>query len=133
MHALANVVAALHLGYALFVILGTVAILVGPTLGWRWIRNLPFRLLHLAAVYVVLIEEVFHIQCPLNVLQWGLRTASGGPAEATDGIGGILDGLLYRTIPGWALDVLYWSLGVGLLLLLYLVPPRWRREPATPA
>ena len=131
MHALANVVAALHLGYALFVILGTAAILVGPALGWRWVRNLPFRLLHLAAVYIVLIEEVFHIQCPLNVLQWGLRTASGGPVEATDGIGGILDGLLYRTIPGWALDVLYWSLGVGLLLLLYLVPPRWRTESAS--
>lgn len=131
-HVLANVVAFLHLAYALFVILGTAAIVIGPALGWRWIRNLPFRVLHVMAVYIVLVEEAFGIQCPLNVLQWDLRSAGGGPPEATEGLGGILDGLLYRTIPGWALDVLYWSLGVGLLVLLYVVPPRWRRasEPA---
>jgi hypothetical protein len=126
-HVLANVVAFLHLAYALFVILGTIAIVIGPSVGWQWIRNLPFRILHVAAVYVVLVEEVFGIQCPLNVLTWNLRTASGGPEEATDGLGGILDGLLYRTVPGWALDGMYWSLGAGLLVLLYVVPPRWRR------
>jgi hypothetical protein len=124
-HLLANFVAALHLAYALFVILGTIAILVGAGLGWTWIRSFPFRVLHIAAVYIVLLEEVFGIQCPLNVLAWELRSASGGPAEATEGFGGLLDGLLFRTIPGWALDVLYWSLGVGLLVLLFVVPPRW--------
>ena len=85
-----------------------------------WVRNLPFRLLHIAAV----------INCPLSVVQWGLRSAGGGAQEATEGLGGILDGLLFRTIPGWALDGLYWSTGVGLLVLLYLVPPRWRQRSA---
>ena len=127
MHALANLLAVVHIAYFLFIVLGTLAILVGPRFGWTWIRNLPFRLLHLAAVYVVLVEEVFGIACPLSVMQWDLRSASGGPVEATEGLGGILDGLLFRTIPGWALDVLYWSTGLGLLLLLYLVPPIWRR------
>lgn len=128
MHLLANLIAAVHIGYFLFIVLGTIAILAGPRLGWTWIRNLPFRLLHLAAVYVVLIEEVFGIACPLSVMQWGLRSAGGAGPEATAGLGGILDGLLFRTIPGWALDTLYWSAGVGLLLLLYLVPPHWRRK-----
>jgi hypothetical protein len=80
-------------------------------------------------VCVVLIEEVFGIACPLSVVQWGLRSAGGGGPEATEGLGGILDGLLFRTIPWWALEVLYWSTGVGLLVLLFVVPPRWRRRP----
>ena len=128
MHLLANLVAVVHIGYFLFIVLGTLAILCGPRLGWMWVRNLPFRLLHIAAVYVVLIEEVFRIDCPLSVVQWGLRSAGGGAQEATEGLGGILDGLLFRTIPGWALDGLYWSTGVGLLVLLYFVPPNWRRR-----
>lgn len=126
MHALANLIAVVHIAYFLFVVVGTLAILIGPRLGWTWIRSLPFRLLHLAAVCVVLVEEVSGIACPLSVMQWGLRSAGGGGPEATEGLGGILDGLLFRTIPGWALDVLYWSTGVGLLVLLYLVPPAWR-------
>jgi hypothetical protein len=125
---LANLVAFIHIGYFLFIVVGAVAIVVGPRLGWRWIRHLPFRILHVAAVYVVLFEETFGIPCPLSMMQWTLRTAGGGPPEATEGVGGVLDGLLFRTIPGWALDGMYWSLGVGLLLLLYLVPPAsWRR------
>lgn len=129
MHALANLLAVVHIAYFLFVVLGTLAILIGPRLGWTWIRNLPFRLLHLAAVGVVLVEELFGIDCPLSIMQWDLRSASGGAPEATEGLGGVLDGLLFRTIPGWALDGLYWSTGVGLLALLFLVPPNWRRKP----
>lgn len=131
---LADLVAVLHIGYFLFIVVGTVAIVVGPKLEWRWIRNLPFRLLHVAAVYVVLIEDAFGIPCPLNVMQWSLRTTAGGPQEVTEGVSGILDGLLFRTIPGSALDVMYWSLGVLLLLLLYLVPPAsWRSRRQTPS
>jgi hypothetical protein len=40
----------------------------------------------------------------------------------------VLDALLFSTIPGWVLDVVYVSLGVGLPVLLYLVPPMWRRD-----
>ena len=137
MHLLGILVAAVHIGYFLFIVLGTVGILVGPRLGWPWCGKLPFGLLqrgrlpvpllHLGAVYLVRVEEVVGIACPLSVMQWGLRSASGGAPEAFEGLGGILDGLLFRTIPGWALDALYWSTGVGLLVLLWVVPPNWRR------
>jgi hypothetical protein len=45
MHLLANLVAVVHIGYFLSIVLGTLAILCGPRLGWTWVRNLPFRLL----------------------------------------------------------------------------------------
>ena len=40
---LADVVAVLHLGYVVFVVLGLLVILLGRALGWEWIRNRWFR------------------------------------------------------------------------------------------
>jgi hypothetical protein len=60
----------------------------------------------------VVFENVFNIQCPLN-------TASSGPAiEASSGIGGILDHLLFHTIPGTTLTVMYYCLAVLLIVAL---------------
>jgi hypothetical protein len=120
----ANLVAAVHIGYFLFVLGGTVAIVAGSWAGWDWIRNFWFRVGHAAAVFIVLFEEVTGIPCVLNLLQAWLRTQSTGQAEATDGVGGVLDFLLYRTISPLALDVFYWSMGVAVVLLLWKVPVR---------
>src|SRR5262245_54969304 len=65
---IANSVAAAHIGYFFFVVGGVVAIAVGALHGWKWIRNPWFRVSHLAAVYLVIIEEVLNIQCPLNTI-----------------------------------------------------------------
>lgn len=61
---LANIVAATHILYFLFVVSGVVAILVGPGKGWTWIRNVWFRILHFAAVYIVVFEDVFRSNIP---------------------------------------------------------------------
>jgi hypothetical protein len=62
---IANIVAAAHIGYFLLVGAGCVAIVVGAVQGWKWVRNPWFRLCHLAAVYVVIIEGVLNVECPL--------------------------------------------------------------------
>ena len=120
----ANLVAAVHIAYFLFVLGGTVAIIAGLPARWRWIRNFWFRVAHAAAIFIVLFEEVTGIPCVLNLLQAWLRTQSIGQAESTDGVGGLLDLLLYRTISPFALDVFYWTMGVAVLLLLWRVPIR---------
>ena len=70
-------------------------------------------------------EEVTGVPCPLNVLQWGARAPATGSTEATVGVGGVLDYLLYHTVSPLALDVMYWSFGVLVVALLWIVP-RWR-------
>jgi hypothetical protein len=124
LNASANLVAALHIGYFLFVFGGTVAIIAGLRTGWMWVRNFWFRVAHAAAVFIVLFEEITGIPCVLNLLQAWLRTESIGQAEATDGVGGLLDLLLYRTISPFILDIFYWTMGVAVLLLLWIVPIR---------
>ncbi|HTM03599.1 MAG TPA: DUF2784 family protein [Vicinamibacterales bacterium] len=118
----ANIIAALHIAYFLFIVGGTFAIVVPPR-PW-WVRSWTFRIAHLVAVYIVLAENALQIPCILNVAQWSLRTASVGAQEARTGIGGLLDTALFHTIPGSALNVMYDVLGILLPVLLLLVPPR---------
>ncbi len=122
LNASANLVAAVHIGYFLFVLGGTGAIIAGLRTGWSWTRNFWFRVAHTAAVFLVLFEEITGLPCVLNLLQAALRTQSIGQAEATDGFAGVLDFLLYRTISPFALDVFYWAMGVVVLLLLWKAP-----------
>jgi hypothetical protein len=122
----ADALAVLHIGYFIFIVWGTVAILLPQRPAY--IRDIRFRLVHMLAVYIVLAEDYLHIPCILNVAQWTLRTAGGGPYEAATGVSGLLDGLLYRTIPGSVLNVMYVALGVALPILLWAVPATRRRS-----
>jgi hypothetical protein len=64
----ANLVIVIHISYFVFVLGGIVAIAVGPRRNWRWTRNIWFRLLHMVAVYIVVLEDIFHFECPLNTI-----------------------------------------------------------------
>jgi hypothetical protein len=122
----ADAIAAMHIAYFVYVAGGTVAIIVGGIRRWKWVRNPWFRFSHLAAVYIVVFENIFNIACPLNTAEWQLRSDSQSVVEASSGVGGLLDHLLFHTIPGNVLNVMYSVLAVLLLVALVLVPPRLR-------
>jgi hypothetical protein len=50
-------------------------------------------------VYIVVLENIFNIQCPLNTAEWQLPSGSTVAVDASSGIGGLLDRLLFHTIP----------------------------------
>jgi len=130
MEVLANLVAALHIGYFVFVVGGFLAILASARRRSGWVFNPWFRIVHLCAVLFVLAEDVFRFPCPLNLLEGSLR---GSPASTVNPPGaatGLFDLLLRHTIPGWFLDAMYWTLGVTLLALFYFLPPRFRKSGA---
>lgn len=85
-----------------------------------------FRIAHIAAIYIVLIEDFTGFPCPRNVLEWGARATATGATETPAGVGGVLDYLLYHTISPLALDIMYWSFGLLVVALLWIVPLRWR-------
>ena len=130
LNASANLVAAAHLGYFLFVLGGAIAIVAGARRRWGWVRNVWFRAGHAAAVFIVLIEEVTGVPCPLNLVQARLRMESIGEEQATAGMGGVLDFLLYQTISPPALAIFYWVMGATVALLLWTIPIRRRRDVA---
>jgi hypothetical protein len=122
MEALTDIVVILHLGYFVFVFGGFLCIVIGAAKSWRWISNSWFRFVHLLAIFFVLAEDVGHFNCPLNVLESKLRSPVGDYAEGSSMMSYLLYQLLHHTIPGWALDRMYWILGLASLVLLFLVP-----------
>jgi len=122
MDLLANIVTIVHLGYFVFVAGGFVAIVARRP---SWVFNPWFRMVHLLSIFVVLTENVTGWNCPLNVLEGSLRSPATPNAEASSGFGYVLDQLLHHTISERVLDVLYWTLGLVSLFLLFFVPPRW--------
>jgi hypothetical protein len=126
--ALADAVVVLHFAYAAFVVGGFAAILLGRLLGWGWIRNLPFRIVHFAAMAFVGVEGVIGLVCPLTELEYRLRLAAGAGAEEGAFIARLAARLLYYDFPLWVFTAAYVALTLLAAWLLYAVPPRRRRR-----
>ena len=134
MDALANLITIVHLAYFVFVVGGFLAIVIGAPLGWKLVFNPWFRIAHLLAVFIVLFEDIFAIPCPLNVLEADVRSRNAQPAQPLEGFGYVLDQLLHHMLPERVLDVIYWTLGIALVLLFIFVRPRFQNTsgPASP-
>jgi Protein of Unknown function (DUF2784) len=122
---LADVVLVLHFAYVLFVVGGLIAIWIGYALGWRWVRNRWFRVLHFAAIGLVAIEAVVGVFCPLTVLEDWLRPGgqSGGSFVQR-----WVHALLFYDWPFWVFNALYLSFAAIVALSYVLLPPT--RNPA---
>ena len=120
----ADLVLALHATFVAFVVFGLLLILLGKPLGWRWVRNPVFRLLHLAAIVVVVVQAWFGIVCPLTTIEMMLR-ARGGDATYTGAfVAHWLESVLYYTAPNWVFAVAYTLFGVAVVASWFWVRPR---------
>jgi hypothetical protein len=59
----------LDAAYVGFVVLGFTAIVLGSAMGWRWARNLYFRVAHLAPILLVYLEALIGVSCLLTTLE----------------------------------------------------------------
>ncbi len=121
---LADLTVALHAAYVAFVVLGLAAILLGYVAGWRWVRNLYFRLCHLAAILAVCAEAVLGRTCPLTTLENLLRQCAGEAGYAGDFIAQWLDWLIFYNAPQWVFTAVYLAFGAVVFATLWLVPPQ---------
>ena len=70
---LADLVMVLHGAYSVFVVLGLIVILTGQLLGWRWTKSTRLRLIHMAAVLIVVARSWLDMPCPFSVMEQSLR------------------------------------------------------------
>lgn len=123
---LADLIVAIHIAYVAYIIIGVMLILVGLRRKWNWVRNPWFRLTHLAAILIVVLELIFKTTCPLTVLEFKFRSLAGQPVtEAT-----FVERLMYYILSGWLpgslTNSVYVVVGVVVALTFVLAPPRWR-------
>ena len=123
---LADIIAIIHLGYVIYVILGLILIVLGIICRWKWIRNLPFRITHLLAIVGVACEALLGINCPLTVLEFKLRYALNLSEERVSFIGAIVDSLLYYNAPGWLFTIIYAAFAIVAVITFIIAPPTRR-------
>lgn len=128
---LADIVVVAHLIYVGFVIFGFLAIPAGWALGWGWVRNLPFRLLHICAIAFVGLEGLIGMVCPLTDLEAQLRLAAGENPGGGAFIARLAAKLIYYNLPPWMFAAAYVALTLLAAWMLWALPPirKARRKP----
>lgn len=121
---LADIIALIHLGYVVFVMLGFLLIVAGIIVRWRWIRTPWFRILHLAAIIAVASEAILGLHCPLTVLEFRLRYPTRAVQERASFIGNLIDSILFYDAPGWVFTAVYASFAMLVLITFIMAPPK---------
>lgn len=126
--ALADVVLTLHTLLVAFVIGGLVMVLAGNRLGWPWVNNLAFRLMHLAVIAVVVAESWLGIECPLTTLEVWLRGQAMQPTYSESFIEHWLQRILFYQAPWWVFAAVYTAFGALVVASWVWYPPRLARR-----
>jgi hypothetical protein len=128
---LADVIVIFHFCYVAFTVGGEIAVLLGGALRWQWVRNLPFRIVHLAAVVLVAGEALAGAACPLTVWEYGLRVRAGQATEAqVSFVARLVRSIIFYDLPAWVFLAAYVAFAV-LVALTFVLVVRPRRAPRT--
>jgi Protein of Unknown function (DUF2784) len=123
--ALADAVLVLHTAVVLFVVGGLVLVVLGNALGWAWVNRRWFRLLHVAAIGVVVAESWLGLTCPLTTLEAWLRARGGQPAYGAEGfVAHWLQRLLFYDAPAWVFMLAYTLFFAAVAAAWWRWPPR---------
>lgn len=114
----------LHVTVVLFIVAGLVLIIIGGLRGWSWVHNRWFRLAHLVAIGVVIVQSWAGQLCPLTVWEQALRQRAGDSAYTGSFIAHWLETLLYYQAPMWVFALIYSGFGAIVVIAWYRVRPR---------
>jgi hypothetical protein len=125
----ADLLVIFHSGYAAFIVVGLVLILLGGWRRWGWVRNFWFRLLHLLMIAVVVEESLLGVACPLTEWENRLRESAGEEVAQGTFIGRMIHNFLFVDVSHNTLAIVYCAFGLAVLASFFFLPPRrpkWR-------
>ncbi|MFO7849870.1 MAG: DUF2784 domain-containing protein [Spirochaetia bacterium] len=126
---MADLVVAFHFLFVLFAVLGELAILIGGFLRWSWVRNMLFRILHLAAVLFVAAQFLLGKLCPLTILENDLRRAAGQHVnEDITFIGRLIRSVIFYDFPPWVFALIYIGFGALVVITFIVISPHRRNR-----
>jgi hypothetical protein len=122
---LADLVLLLHFAFVAFVVLGFALIWIGYFCRWPFVRDLRFRLAHLAAMGFVLAESLAGFICPLTTWENRLRTSAGqGPGYSGSFIQHWCGRVLFYDWGQQTFTLIYAAFFLFIGLTFLVVPPR---------
>ena len=129
----ADIVLVAHAAFIVFVVGGQLLIVAGWLGGWSWPRHRSFRVLHLGAITVVVLESWCGITCPLTWLELTLRPEGVGRSGHDGFIAYWLHRLIFYDAPSWVFTVVYTAFGATVLAAFVFYPPRRRVRSKSPS
>ncbi|MBT0962826.1 DUF2784 domain-containing protein [Denitromonas iodatirespirans] len=122
-----------HFAVVIFVVGGLVVVLVGNWRHWAWVNGWAFRLAHLVAIGIVVVQTWLGAICPLTVLESWLRQQAGQSAYAASFVEHWVQRLLFYEAPFWVFALAYTVFGALVVAAwCYFPPRRGRRRPGGP-
>jgi hypothetical protein len=120
----ADAILVIHVLFVIFVVLGLLLIFAGKIFTWGWVHNFSFRITHLVAIGVVVMQSWLGVICPLTVWEMNLRERAGDSVYEGSFITYWLRTLLYYRAAEWVFVLLYTLFGVLVITSWYWVRPR---------
>lgn len=120
----ADALLVLHTIIVVFVAAGLPLILLGGRFDWAWVRNWWFRLTHLLAIGIVVLQAWLGEICPLTIWEAELRMRGGDPGYDGSFIAYWLARLIYFDAPLWVFTLVYTVFGAAVVYAWLRIPPR---------
>lgn len=125
---MADIVAAIHFLYIMFVVIGQIVIIMGLFFNLAFVKSVIFRSTHLVAILIVAIQRIAGVRCPLTILENHLNTLAGRTVNPDiTFLARLLRELTYYRFPSWTFTFMYVGFGVFVLLTFVLFPPKLRK------
>jgi hypothetical protein len=121
---IADALLVLHVGIVAFVVLGTLLILAGGWRGWRWVRNLAFRIVHLGLVLFIALQAWLGRLCPLTVWEQALRNRGGQATYGESFMQHWLSQVIFYEAPWWSFVAAYTLFFALVLAAWWWIRPR---------
>jgi len=119
---LADLILIVHFAFVSFVVGGLVLVWIGAAAGWTWVRNLWFRVAHLAAILFVAGEALAGVWCPLTIWEDTLR---GVQAEKSF-VARWIHRVMFYDFPGWMFTIAYVAFALVVAATWWGIRPRKR-------
>jgi hypothetical protein len=123
----ADAVLLLHVLFVAFVVVALLLILAGRPLSWDWVRNWWFRVIHLGAIGIVVLQAWLGVICPLTRLEMYLRDKAGDTTYAGSFVSHWLEAILYYRAPALVFALSYTLFGIVVAMSWVWVRPHGRR------
>ena len=128
-HFAADVVLVVHFAFVIFVLFGLIAIWAGGLFRWNWVRNIRFRLTHIAAIGIVVAESLGGVICPLTTWENKLRELAGGGGEYEGSfVQHWVHRLMFFEASPTTFTIIYVVFFLAVIASFWAVKPRWRKS-----
>ena len=117
---IADTILVLHFAFVVFVVFGFMLILIGLMSRWSWIRNRKFRIAHLGAVGLVVIQAWLGQLCPLTIWENELRRRAGQSDYTETFVEHWLHDILFYQAEPWVFTTIYTSFGALVVIVWFL-------------